>query len=325
MGLTMNELIQYLKDALGTDPEVKKLKVEKLNALPVYMINMYEFKLINLYRKDIMLVFVNNDYTTERLRKHLGIIRNTFNIITVAIIGNVEAYNRLRLIEKKVQFIIPGKQMYLPDLLIDLKEYGTKPMETPLVMQPAAQKLLLYHLQVETLENINFKEIAGRLGYSSAMTITRAAYYLHNTGLCAIKGTKDKFLHFNMNKKELWEKAEPHMFSPIKKKVYFSGWINEDDIYKANNSALAYYTNLNDDAIDYYATGPGRTIRFASPNLKKTGLLEGNICIEEWKYSPYKLTKTEYVDPLSLYLCFRNNPDERVELALEQIINNMKW
>ena len=57
---------------------------------------------------------------------------------------------------------------------------------------------------------------------------------------------------------------------------------------------------------------------------------EGNICLEVWKYNPGILSHTAIiteliVDPLSLYLTLKNTPDERIEMALEQIIEQLKW
>ena len=320
----MEKLKDYLRDALGVETETKPLKAAKLKALPMYIEEEYSFQLIELYRQEILLVFVKNSFTTDRLRKHLDTIRATFDTTTVVVINQLEAYKRLRLIEKKVPFIVPGKQMYLPDLLIDLKEFGVKPKGQPQNMQPAAQFLLLYHLQVECLEGINLKGIAEKLFYN-AMTITRATSFLHNIGLCTLQGTKDRFLHFEGSKKELWVKAEPLMTNPVKKAQYYNGWSNDKNFYKSNMNALAYYSDINEDVIDYYAVKPGYPRLIGGANLKITGPLEGNICIEEWKYNPYLLTQTEFVDPLSLYLCFRNKPDERIEMALEQIIDNLIW
>ena len=320
----MEDLKKYIKDALGIEIEFIPLKPEKLKTLPIYIANEYNFQLIQLFRKDILLVLVKHSITSDSLRKHLNTIQATFNLIVVAIIPQLEAYNRLRLIEKKVPFIIPGKQMYLPDLLIDLKEFGSKPKEQPLSMQPATQLLVLYHLQVASLEGINLKGIAEKLRYDS-MTITRAAYYLHNTEICTLQGSKDKFLHFHSNKKELWKKVEPLMSSPVKKTTYHSGTFTESDKYKSNLNALAHYTDLNDDVNEYYAVKPGFKQWFKSAYLIETSQLEGNIYIEEWKYNPYLLRKEEYVDPLSLYLCFRGNPDERIEMALEELINKFEW
>ena len=222
----MEDLKKYFKDTLGINININLLAPEKLRTLPIFIAEEYELRLTKLYHQELLLVFVKNEFTTEKLKRHLDIIKSTVNLITVAVINHIEAYNRLRLIEKKISFIIPGKQMYMPDLLIDLKEFGNKPKEQPQVMQPAAQFLLLYHLQVDSLEGINLKGIAEKLNYN-AMTITRAAYYLVNSVLCTLQGTKDKFLHFDLNKMELWKRAEPLMNNPIKKSTFYSGWISE--------------------------------------------------------------------------------------------------
>ncbi len=320
----MDELIKYFKESLGVDVAIKALNPESLKALPIYINGEYNIYQVNLYRQDLLFAEVKGDFTTERLRKHLHIIKKALNTNTVAVIGQLEAYKRLRLVEKKIPFIVPGKQMYMPDLLIDLKEFGVKPIQQPKAMTPATQLLLLYHLQVEPLDGINFKSIAEKLLYDSA-TITRSAYYLHNIGICELQGTKDKSLHLKNQKIDLWEQVEPLMSCPVKKVQYYSGWVDDKNMFRTNNNALAHYSDLNDDVVDFYAVRPGYTQLIGGVNLKKAALLEGNICIEEWRYNPYLLAKTEFIDPLSLYLCFRNKPDERIEMAMEQITNNIKW
>jgi len=320
----MNELKKYFKSTLGIEPKIGILKAEKLKALPLFITNGYTIYSIELFERDFLLIDVKYDFTTNRLKKHLDIIRKTFNKNIIAVIPQLEAYIRARLIEQKIPFIIPGRQMYLPDLLIDLKEFGNKPKNIPKTLQPAAQLLLLYHLQVETLEGINLKGIAKKLNYNAG-TITRAVHYLQNIGLCTLEGTKDKLLHFNKANKELWAKAEPLMQNPIKKSIYYNGVIEDNNIFKANNNALAHYTNLNDDIIEYYAVKPNYIKLIEGDKLKETAIHEGNICIEEWKYDPNILTNDDFVDPLSLYLCFRNETDERIEMALEQIIEQLAW
>jgi len=57
---------------------------------------------------------------------------------------------------------------------------------------------------------------------------------------------------------------------------------------------------------------------------------EGKYCLEVWKYNPEILVKRlhndmKVVDPLSLYLSFKENTDERIEMALEQIIKKYIW
>lgn len=320
----MEALIKYVQACLGIEMVIKPLPTDRLKILPLYMAHAYSFSTTELFRKPILLVQLKEEVPAERLRKHLEILNNTFNIQTIAIIERLESYNRLRLTEKKVPFIIPGKQMFIPELLIDLKERGTGQKEPPLAMPSAVQVILLYHLQVKSLEGINLKGIADLLQFN-AMAVTRGSYFLHNTGLCSLLGTKEKTLHFNKVGLELWNAAETYMVNPIKRSTYYTGQLLDNSLLKTNITALSHYSMLNPEAIEYYATKAGNLKYIEGVNLKNFGPLEGNICIEEWKYNPHILTMTEYVDPLSLYLCFRNHPDERVEEAANNLIEKFRW
>jgi len=320
----MEELKNYFENTLGVDVVIKPLKEEKMKGLPYFVIGNYNLFTTELFGYELLLVEVKEDITADRLRKQLDIIQTTIQLTAVAVLKPIEAYNRLRLIEKKIPFVIPGKQMYMPNLLIDLKEFGVTPIEKQEVMQPAAQLLLLFHLQVESLESLNMKTIAEKLEYN-ATTITRALNYLSNNNLCELQGTKDKFLHFSLTKKELWTIAEPLMFNPIKKTTYYTGILNDKHLKKSNINALSNYSDLNPTAIESYAVKPGYIQLLKVGNPDKIGQMEGDICIEEWKYDPAKLSYTKFIDRLSLYLCFRDNKDERIENALEQLIDKIEW
>ena len=320
----MNNLAKYIEDTLGVKIVIKDVAPDKLKALPFFMVNDYDFKKTKLFNREIIFMLVKENFTAEKIRKHLDIAQKTFNAIIIAVIEPIEAYNRLRLVEKKVPFIIPGKQMYMPYLLIDFKEYAVIKREIPQIMQPAAQCLLLYHIQVQSLEGLNLKSIAEKL-YYNPMTITRAAYFLHNTGICKLEGTKDKFLRFEKNAREIWNETKTMVTNPVKKSIYYTGWVNDKNLYKTNINALAHYSDINDDVIEYYAVKPGYTKFIEGANLKNFGQNEGNICIEEWKYDPGLLAKDGIVDPLSLYLSLNDMRDERIEMALEQIIEKYIW
>ena len=322
----MNEVINYINEVLGIKVTYKKVAPEKLKNLPFFLAKGYDFGEIRLYNQKIVLLILKDDFTTEVLRTQLIKVQKTLNAIVVAVIPTVDAYKRLRLIEKRVPFIVPGKQMYMPDLMISLKEYGNNRVDDqqPVIMQPAAQLILLYHLQVESLEGLNLSTIAGKLRYNP-MTITRAAFYFHNSGLCRIEGTKEKFLKFEKTKRELWDFAEPKMTNPVNKIQFYTGYTLDQNLKKANINALAHYTELNDEPVEYLAMRPGYGKFIGGVNLKPIGTMEGNVCIEEWKYDPELLTRTEYIDPLSLYLCFRENKNERIEMALEKLLEQIQW
>jgi len=47
--------------------------------------------------------------------------------------------------------------------------------------------------------------------------------------------------------------------------------------------------------------------------------------IEVWSYRPELLADGDRVDPLSLYLSLKGNRDERVEAALEEMMETLPW
>ena len=322
----MNEVVNYINEVLGIRVNYKKVTPGELKKLPFFLAKAYDFGEVKLFNQQIILLIVKDNFTTDSLKNHLTRVQKDLDTVVVAVIPSVDAYKRSRLIEKKVPFIVPGKQMYMPDLMISLKEFGNTRSEDrqPTNMQPAAQLILLYHLQVEPLEGLNLGTIAEKLRYNP-MTITRAAFYFQNTGLCRIEGTKEKFLKFDKTKRELWDIAEPKMSNPINKVQYYTGYTIDKNLKKTNINALAHYTDLNDEQVEFFAMRPGYGRIIGGVNLKPIDPMEGNVCIEEWKYDPALLTKTEYIDPLSLYLCFRENKDERIEMASEKLIEKFPW
>lgn len=322
----ITNLKTYIKNVIDADIDVKEISNANRLHLPFFLTNSYGLYSTRIFNRKIVLMFAETkDTTVDRIRNHVEQVRLAYNKVVVVVIENIESYTRKRLIEKRVSFIVPGKQMFLPDLLIDLKEFANVQEVPGNVIQPAAQFLLLYHILVDTLENKNMKTIAENLTLMP-MTITRAAYNLHNTGLCKIVGTKDKFLVFNGDKKELWEKAIPLMSSPIKHVSYYSGTINDRNHRRSNMNALAHYTDINYEPLEYYAVKAVDIHNLLGIGLKQTGKIVGNICIEGWRYNPGILSgNSEYVDPLSLYLCFKDEKDERIQSAIEQLLEQVQW
>lgn len=318
----METLKSYFDTTLGVDVVIMPLNEERTKGLPFFVKSNYKLFTTQLFGCELILVETKEAISADRLKKQLDIIHADIQLPVIAILKPTEAYNRSRLIQKKVSFVIPGKQMYMPSLLVDLKEFGVSKEQKSEFLQPSVQLLLLYHLQVETLDGLNLKKIAEKLEYNAA-TITRAMKYLLINDICTLAGTKDKFVQFNFSKKELWTKTEAMMFNPIKKSSYFTGILNDMDLRKTNINALSQYSDLNPSLIHFYAAKPGTIQLLKEEYPNQVGQMDGDVCIEEWKYNPAKLSQTEFVDRLSLYLCFRESKDERIENALEQLTESV--
>ena len=236
------------------------------------------------------------------------------------------AYERQRLIDKDVYFVVSEKYVHLPMLLANERVRKTKQAKT---LTPVAQYLLLYHLQIGSIEGMAARDIEDKIPYSYA-SITLGLTCLEDLGLCkkVTEGSKRKVIHFDMKGMNLWEQAQPFLINPVEERIYCDGLLSDDSFPECGINALAHYTRLNPD--------PERTIMMSVKQLRnfkssealvRPNEFDGNIIIEAWKYPPVTATgvKAEWVDKLSLAISLREDEDPRVEGEVERLINETEW
>jgi DNA-binding MarR family transcriptional regulator len=322
---------EYLKDSL--DLPVKVEKWQGINSLPFFLSGTYDLYEIKIFDRPFILMAPKNneEFTPAEINRHIEIIREKSGQETILVQPSLASYNRKRLISRRIPFVVPGNQMYLPDLGIDLREHFKKIRSVPEYLSPSAQLLLLLIIIKRISKPITLGEYAGQLRYSK-MTMTRAFDELEKAGLVSIyKSGKERFLNLNSKWKELWETALPYLRSPVKAETYLK---RADDsfyrhCYKAGLTALSEYTMISAPKLQVFAIGTEEyryldndktieTIEFPEEAVAK---------VQEWKYSPKPLTNKndKTVDKLSLYLSLRNNEDERIQSALEELTRNTEW
>jgi hypothetical protein len=323
----MIKLTEYIYNVFGKDIIITESSDEDLGRLPYFLKETYNYWTGKLFDKPLVFIEKIGDeiLTPEQYKKHIETIEKVFMQTAIIILPNIETYNRNRLIQKRVSFIIPGKQCFIPNMFIDLKDYLRPEQQPKGHIQPAAQVLLLYHLQINSLHQSNYKKLAGVLNYPY-LTITRAVENLLYFELCKVTDTKEKELLLEFDKKELWKKALPLLTSPVKKAVFVNDLIPSEYLFKSNISALSHYTEISDNSKDSFAIHHDDF-----KELHKNGIIkmfseyDGTNYIELWKYNPEILSKDRFVDPLSLYLFFKDSKDQRIEIELEKLINKILW
>ena len=322
----MKNTIDYIKEVFGIDLNITEVPKVQVNTLPFYIANEYNFWEGNLMDRNIVFAkkITAGHFTPDQYKKQLELLERHFNNPVVFILPDIEAYKRNRLIQKRINFIIADKQIFIPGLFIDIKEYILK-VQKQEYLKPVAQCLILYHLQKEPLNHFTYKQLADVLQYPY-LTITRAVQNIQALNLCTIEGAKEKTISFETGNAELWEKAQAFMKNPVVRKVFTDSEIDDKLFFRSNINALAFYTDLNDENQIYLAVHQD-TFRklMKEEKVKNLGDYDGRYCIEIWKYTPAILANKQFVDPLSVYLEFKDNTDERVQLALKTIIRKQKW
>lgn len=267
-----------------------------------------------------------NVASPKKLAITAGNLSMVLELPVVFILPSCPAYLRQRLIDKDVYFVISDKYAHLPMLVANERIRRSKMAKR---LTPVAQYLLLYHLQVESLEGMAARDIIEKFPYAYT-SITLGITCLEDLGLCEKKadGSKRKTLYFNKLGNELWQQAQPVLISPVEQTVYCDDILCDEQFPISGINALAHYTRLNPD--------PDRIIMMSKKRLRelsesralvRPNIFDGNIIIEAWKYPPVtrKGEQSEWVDKLSLAISLQDNHDPRVENEVERLVNEIEW
>jgi len=318
---------RYLKETLDIDTCPNPW--QGTGKLPLFLRNLYVFLEVPILQTPclVMATKENAGQTPATVRKHMVQVRKKWRGEIIYVQQKVTAYNRKRLIQHKIPFIIPLNQMYLPFLGIDLREHFKNIRETGASFSPSTQLVVLYYLSKGKPPRLTPKTLANELGYS-LMTMTRAFDELDGTGLgtIAMEG-RERVLCFNPDKKQVWNLALERLRSPVKKRVWVKTLDNKAIGLKAGLSALAHYSNLAEPANPILALDTRKWKKVNDSNeLMVLEIAEPDASeLEIWSYSPEVIGKKGVVDRFSLFLSLREEEDERVQAVLKNIMEQIEW
>jgi DNA-binding MarR family transcriptional regulator len=322
------QLGRYVLDALGIS--VTLTPWENTGRVPFFLQDRYRFfegRLMGL-RCLFMADKDEREESPATIRKHIKQVRGKWRDSVVYVRERITAYNRKRLIEHKVPFVVPGNQMYLPMLGIDLREHFRKRREEKSGLPPAAQAVLI-HALLRSAEDLSPTALAEGLGYS-VMTMSRALDELEVAGLGqSITLGRQRRLRLAKPKLAVWEKAQPVLRNPVKslRSIPLAPDDREPPGLRSNLTALADYSMLAEPEIVTVAFSREGWKSFRKKHAVASPLPgePGSATVEVWAYAPTLFASDDRVDRLSLYLSLRDTQDERVQAALDQMLEEVAW
>jgi hypothetical protein len=326
--MLIQKLKEYLKGLLKQEFLITPLPKNAINGLPLYLSKTYKPFHFELFGKELILfeVIGRGIGTPSRMAKDLNHLQRQFGMNSVFVLEYLASWQRGRLIEQGVPFIVPGRQMFLPMLLIDLREYfPTNTLKEPTNLSWTSQLTVIRQILFMDVGDRPMTEVASVLGYSP-MTMTKVRQEVSGLGLCEerIKG-RERHFQFTLDPEQLWNASKPYLRSPVLNRHPVFGMDKES--LTASVNALSWRSSIQADSEICVAV---HSRRFR--NLLQSGIIikiededRADAIIEEWQYDPHKLSNTETVDPLSLYLSLTHDPDERIQIALDEMMENLLW
>ncbi len=236
-------------------------------------------------------------------------------------------YVRNRLVERGLSFVVPNTQLFWPELGAAVK--ARRWVRTSLkveALSPVTQAVVLNVLNQKISETFTPKLLAEKLGYS-AMSMTRALNELEANQLGVVtREGKERYLTFPDGLRALWQNALPYLRSPVREELHIhEADIDQSMFFVAGESALSTRSLLASPNEPVFAVD-ANTWKSIAKNILKIPIKDVDTClIQVWRYDPKPYVCDKKVDDFSLYLSLRYHHDERVSIALDELMENRKW
>lgn len=323
----MNELKSYIKRITGEEIEELSKPDDAMMRLPLFIREGYKTTVAGLFDHKVVFAEPKGEElpTPGQIQKHIPKIESAFDSPVILVFEEMNYYLREQLIYSRIAFVVPGKQLFIPFMFMDLNEQQkTRRIRTE-SFSPSAQCVLIYHLWMDSIEGLNFQEIADIFKYTPR-TIGRCAKELENVGVCNIVGSKSKYMKFEKSKREIWNTAKEYMISPVKKTEWIFSEPDPEQTRISGIPALSRYSNISSGKMEVYAMDT--TVYNQLRNIGEVSVTvynEADRQLQLWSYNPALLSRDEFVDPFSLYASLREDKDERVEMELEEMMEDILW
>lgn len=310
--------MEYLKKVLGIKVVEQQVHFEHL---PNFIRTRYELKKVVLDGQEVIFLIPKTELEQmETLKRHLLRIQKNEGYPVVLVLQKITFRQKEALLREKIPFVVEGKQIYLPFLAVYLQERCDAETQPRQEILPSAQMLLLYFIyhgakDLPTSQTVKDLKL-------TPTSISRASRQLEELNLIQTKKVGvQKILLSDRSPKELFQTAKSSLADPVKRTVY----IPKNDLgpkpIRSGHSALAEYSMLNPPLVACYAAESISSWKSVWTNQLQDSQTQA--AMQLWRYDPRKLTAQNTVDILSLALSLREDTDERVEEAVEEMLNHL--
>lgn len=319
-------MFKYLKDFLfrvfRTDPGL--IPINHVKGLPVLYPALFQMWSGTIGETPCLFAYARsaNHLTPAQIKRYMTVLSDHSQMPAVYVGDRLAPHEPERLISKGISFIVPGEQMFLPFAGTFLKRTSPFCQIEHDYLGTCAQLIVLGVLQKYLAAPVRIMDVVEKFGVSRSTAVS-ALFELEHFGL----GMKEKTngreigLRFISSGKKLWDEVQPFLRNPCKRTVGLETIPDDRTLTLAGVDALAEETMLNATEPKCFAMSLSE---FRKKDIKTVSTAMANCHLQLWLYRPTVFAPAR-IDILSLYLTLKNNPDERVQIALNKRMEEIQW
>ena len=314
---------KQLEQYFGCEVKIREYK-NKLS-LPIFM-TMRDIAMVEIYGVNFAVVDVmkETELSVAAMKKQKAKYEDALLCPVAYQVALNSVSMRNALVKNGVPFVdLPGN-VFLPFMGIVLQNVYRKQLVKTDKMMPATQMVFLELLYMKDEESALKSEVANKLNLTKT-SITRATVQLEEMGLIEqIKSGTEISIKRNCSRKEYYEKAKAYLINPVQKVITIKRYKATFESFGAGESALSQLSELNLPKIEECAIYKGEEV-IEQLEIADARYEDWDEClnVQLWKYNPSYFAKKGCVDPVSLACTFKGNEDERIEMCIEELLEEL--
>ena len=305
--------------------EVKVTECKNTLALPIFM-TMRDIKLVEFYGVSFALINIikEPELTIAAMKKQQKKYEEAMQCPIAYEVALNSVSMRNALVKNGVPFVdLPGN-VFLPFMGVVLQDMYRKQLIKADKMMPATQMVFLELLYMRDEESALKSEVAKKLNLTKT-SITRATAQLEEMGLIQqVKSGTEISIKRNHPRKEYYEKAVAYLINPVQKVITIMRYEATFESLSAGETALSQVSELNPPRIEECAIYKGEEVidQLEIVDARYEDL-DACLNVQLWKYNPSYFAREGRVDLVSLACTFKGNEDERIEMCIEELLEEL--
>lgn len=314
---------KQLEQYFGCEVKIREYK-NKLS-LPIFM-TMRDIAMVEIYGVNFAIVDVvkEAELSVAAMKKQKAKYEEALQCPVAYQVALNSVSMRNALVKNGVPFVdLPGN-VFLPFMGIVLQDVYRKQLVKADKMMPATQMVFLELLYMNDEESVLKSEVANRLNLTKT-SITRATAQLEEMGLIQqIKSGTEISIQRNYSRNEYYENAKAYLINPVQKVITIMRQEAAFESFEAGETALSQLSELNPPRIEECAIYKGEEV-IDQLEIVDARYEDQDDClnVQLWKYNPSYFAREGRVDPVSLACTFKGNEDERIEMCIEELLEEL--
>ena len=314
---------KQLEQYFGCEVKIREYK-NKLS-LPIFM-TMRDIAMAEIYGVNFAIIDVMKEaeLSVAAMKKQKAKYEEALQCPVAYQVALNSVSMRNALVKNGVPFVdLPGN-IFLPFMGVVLQDVYKKQLVKADKMMPATQMVFLELLYMNDEETALKSEVANKLNLTRT-SITRATAQLEEMGLIEqLKSGTEISIKRNCSRHEYYKNAKAYLINPVQKVITIIRQEATFESFGAGETALSQLSELNPPRIEECAIYKGEEV-IDQLEIVDARYEDQDDClnVQLWKYNPSYFARGGRVDPVSLSCTFKENEDERIEMCIEELLEEL--